>query len=102
MKFLYYDLNLETNAQGWADKQTFAHSPKSYRFINGEYLGENVYIMFQTRLSEPKYVTAVQLWYNEYKKYDSSNINSYLFDASTGHYTQLVWANTARVGCGVK
>jgi len=29
-------------------------------------------------------------------------INNFQFDFKTGHYTQLVWANTDRLGCGFK
>lgn len=38
----------------------------------------------------------VQSWFDEYKKYKYST----QFSTGTGHYTQVVWANTKYVGCG--
>lgn len=39
----------------------------------------------------------IDLWYDEGSNYDYSNPG---FSDSTGHFTQLVWANTSSVGCG--
>ncbi len=39
------------------------------------------------------------LRYNEISKYHGP-LNSYTFDHSTGHFTQLAWAETSEVGCG--
>jgi len=40
-------------------------------------------------------------WYNEVAKFSSSNIKPFKFVEETGHYTQLAWADTYKVGCGV-
>uniref|UniRef100_A0A171B052 Antigen-5-like protein n=1 Tax=Triatoma infestans TaxID=30076 RepID=A0A171B052_TRIIF len=38
----------------------------------------------------------VRDWFREVKLYTFGNG----FSSETGHYTQLVWANTAKLGCG--
>ncbi len=38
--------------------------------------------------------------YNEVKDFGSSSISSYAFSHATGHFTQVVWAETSEVGCG--
>jgi uncharacterized protein YkwD len=39
----------------------------------------------------------VDLWYREIDHYDLANGG---FSAKTGHFTQVVWVDTARLGCG--
>ena len=40
---------------------------------------------------------AIDSWASEEKKYSYSDAS---FGEKTGHFTQLVWQNTQRVGCG--
>lgn len=40
---------------------------------------------------------AVDMWYNEIKDYNFSNPG---FAMNTGHFTQVVWAETTHVGAG--
>ena len=46
-----------------------------------------------------------QSWYNEVADFPSSNVGSfaggYLNGKAVGHYTQVVWAESQKVGCGV-
>lgn len=41
----------------------------------------------------------VKMWYNEKNLYDYATGG---FSHQTGHFTQLVWKGTKRVGCGYK
>ncbi len=41
---------------------------------------------------------ATTLWYNEYKKYNFSWPG---FSSGTGHFTQVVWKGSSRLGMGV-
>lgn len=40
---------------------------------------------------------AVEEWYNEIKMY---NYKKPGFNAKTGHFTQMIWKATTKVGCG--
>ena len=46
----------------------------------------------------------IQDWYDEVKDWPAANVGAFSPAGATGvigHYTQLVWAETKRVGCGV-
>ena len=81
-------------AQQWANELTasgkFAHRPK------GRY-GEN---LFETRGARANPTDAVAAWAGEAKDYDVTR-NACRNGSACGHYTQLVWRNTTKVGCGV-
>merc|ERR1719456_647430 len=42
-------------------------------------------------------------WYDEVSDpgFDSGSISPYVFSSGTGHYTQVVWADTEELGCGM-
>jgi hypothetical protein len=42
--------------------------------------------------------SAVDSWYNEIKQYNFQNAQ---FSSTTGHFTQLVWKSTQKLGIGV-
>lgn len=42
---------------------------------------------------------AVDAWYGEISNYDFSNPGT---SSNTGHFTQVVWKGTSKVGCGIK
>jgi pathogenesis-related protein 1 len=78
-------------AQGWADKLAkrgcnLEHNQTPY--------GENLASATPGSLGPDG---AVRLWYAERAKYDFGKAN---FSMTTGHFTQLAWVGTRRVGCG--
>lgn len=79
---------LASYAQNYADNYdcsgNLVHS-------GGEY-GENLALGYGT-------TGAVDGWYDEISSYDYSNPG---FSEATGHFTQVVWASTSQVGCGIK
>lgn len=78
---LVWDANLAREAKEWADNCWFEHSSKPY--------GENIALMQSIKES-------VDAWYSEVSQYD---YNKPGFSRGTGHFTQVVWRNTQRVGC---
>ncbi|MBI5477925.1 MAG: SCP-like extracellular [Deltaproteobacteria bacterium] len=77
-------------AQAWADRLardcSFQHSGSKY----GENLWAGTDGAFSTR-------QVVGSWYGEVAKYDFKRPG---FSMSTGHFTQVVWVATKRLGCG--
>jgi len=79
-------------AQGWANRllasKRFAHRPASA-------YGENLFEIVGARTSP---VHVVYTWDSESQDYDYA---SNTCRKVCGHYTQIVWASTKQVGCGV-
>ncbi|KAM8726406.1 cysteine-rich venom protein TEL1-like [Acanthopagrus schlegelii] len=85
---------LADNAQKWADKCTQGHSPRKIR--QSKNFGENLYMS-----SAPSnWDTVIQKWYDEVKywKYGVGSTNK---KKAVGHYTQVVWADSNKIGCGM-
>jgi uncharacterized protein YkwD len=108
---LVWDSNLAAGAKDWAAQLVekikkegtsgFQHSntagnPKIKSTTGCDKMssgcGENMYYVWGKSL-DPKVV--VDAWYDECSKYNGK------FTEETGHYTQLVWKDAKKVGCGV-
>ncbi len=79
---LHWDATLEQFAQRHASRCVFKHSAQGY--------GENLAAGY------PTITAAVNAWYAE------SSLYSYRYpeySPKTGHFTQLVWVSTEKVGC---
>ncbi len=84
---LTWDANVAATAQAWANNCQFKHS-------NGSY-GENIYA--DTGQGDAQAVVAD--WVSEKKNY---NYAANSCSSVCGHYTQVVWAKSLRLGCAVK
>jgi len=110
MPNLEWDDNLAELAQAWADQCIFEHdnhgSTPLRRLEGYGYIGQNIAMSTSSYFS-PESTTDVtgfvQDWFNEVKDLNKKNVHK--FDSATnkgvvGHYTQVVWANTTKIGCG--
>src|SRR4051794_28455076 len=89
---LIWSNQLAKYAQHWAD--SLAEQRKFYHHPNSPF-GENLFeIQGATATAEE----VVESWASESKDYD---LKSNSCHGRCGHYTQLVWRNTSKVGCGV-
>lgn len=98
---LVWDPALAVIAQGWAEQCVDQQAPTGLIDHNPdrsdtypEYVGENIYGSGGPATG----VDAVALWAAEKADYD--------YDSNTcsgvcGHYTQIVWRATTKVGCGI-
>ena len=93
---MVWDDDVAKNAQKWADKGKFEHSSSRDRFINGEQCGENLAWASPSCSAEK----AVKMWYDEIK-YTKPYGEVKSFSGQTGHYTQVVWKASVKLGCGV-
>ncbi|BBN12019.1 pathogenesis-related protein 1 [Marchantia polymorpha subsp. ruderalis] len=89
---LTWSSTLANYAKNWA--QTRANAGCNLIHSGGSY-GENIY--WSSWQSVPG--DAVKSWVDE-KQYYNYNSNSCASGQVCGHYTQVVWRNTQRVGCG--
>jgi len=96
MKSIKWDENLAATAQEWANTCPNGHSSND--------LGENIYWSWSSGEIQAKGLGAAasEAWANE--RHDVGSIDelspSYVFKSNTGHWTQMIWAETDKVGCG--
>ncbi|KAM6154214.1 GLIPR1-like protein 1 [Erethizon dorsatum] len=99
MKYMSWDDSLAQVAKAWAKKCKFEHNSClkiPYQCYQGfEHVGENIWLG-GFREFVPKH--AVAKWYNESQLFDFDNLSC---SGVCGHYTQVVWANSYKVGCAV-
>jgi hypothetical protein len=91
-------------AQGWVVRCISDHNPNrtsEYGALAGgsTYVGENLAV-YITNGTPPNLIEfALGAWFDEHADYTYGPFDS--SDIASGHYTQLVWADTHRVGCGL-
>ncbi|GLT29033.1 hypothetical protein SLA2020_048470 [Shorea laevis] len=92
---LLWDFQLEKYARWWAGQRK-ADCKLQHSFPENDFkLGENI---FWGSGSDWKPGDAVSAWADEEKYYDYVT-NSCKEGQMCGHYTQIVWKNTRRIGC---
>lgn len=96
---------IANDAQSYADtlaqSGAFEHDPKNHGgYVNGLY-GENLYAS-TAPLDKNQLAVAVKAWIDEKAYYHYGKVG----DANTcdageqcGHYTQVIWENSSKVGC---
>merc|ERR1712228_588767 len=96
---LTIDQDLMEKAQAWADElaanNKFEHT--SVKNLNGECLGENIAMMSG---GEAGAADATRMWYCEVDDYYDT-INKWQNSPAIGHFTQVVWKDSKRVGFGI-
>ncbi|KAL0482769.1 pathogenesis-related protein [Acrasis kona] len=94
---LTWDNDIATFAANYANQcigtNILAHNPNR-KMSDGRSLGENIYASSGLQNG----ARAVSSWVNEKSNYDY-NSNSCAAGKMCGHYTQVVWAKTIKVGC---
>uniref|UniRef100_A0A0N5BJ78 SCP domain-containing protein n=2 Tax=Strongyloides papillosus TaxID=174720 RepID=A0A0N5BJ78_STREA len=91
---LTVDPAIEKKAQAYAEHLAnkvghMVHDPTNQQSKQGENLSQT-----SPNLAH----ISAKIWYDEVKDY---NFNNQGFGHSTGHFTQLVWKGSSKVGCGV-
>ncbi|XP_029959338.1 cysteine-rich venom protein pseudecin [Salarias fasciatus] len=95
MLMMSYSEEIAVGAQAWVDRCILAHGAPSTRMLNGYELGENLYYS-----SYPfSWTGIITIWHEEVTHYNYPNGST--DGSSVGHYTQIVWNSSYRVGCGV-
>lgn len=89
---LELDSQLTAYAQEWADN--LASSGSFYHRPNSNY-GENLYMAGGSLAAACDGKPGVQAWYDEISMYNFGNGG---FSGATGHFTQVVWKNSKKLG----
>nr|CAD7196128.1 unnamed protein product [Timema douglasi] len=98
MMKLSWDGELATFAQTWVEQCTYGHDlcRNSERFQ----VGQNIHIGSKSIDLPGNLTDNILSFYNEVENFYSSNLDPFRFNDKSGHYSQLVWAETYLVGCG--
>lgn len=107
MRMLVWNDELEKIAQRWADQCIYNHDQIRNK-LNFDSVGQNLYTSSFSRQEsaddvQNTVIRAVELWYNEVTNpgFSPENIDPFRFEFPTGHYSQVVWAETSELGCGL-
>lgn len=97
---LTIDERLNEIAQGYAEHlaatSTFEHSGNK---LGSENLGENLYMQWiSAGAVKVEAKAAIKSWYDEIALH---NFKRPKYSAATGHFTQMVWKDTKKLGVGV-
>jgi len=105
MREMVWDEELARVAQRWADQCMPGHDHR--RNVDRYAVGQNVattwsYQRMPPNKDKPEFKRHVMGWFDEVHKYNwkARDIDPFNFRMDTGHFTQLVWADTYMVGCG--
>jgi len=105
MMEMVWDEEMEAIAQRWTDQCDFGHDGNR-KLLDGTYCGQNAAKGYGSMNA------TVGAWYSEVKDMESDCVPSDTKDCAvdkfgsgistgtTGHYTQVVWAESSRLGCG--
>lgn len=99
---MYYSNSIGAKAQEWANKCTFKHSDQNFRKQPQFKTGENIYkVKTDQGKPEKNWQRVIESWFSEIKDFGGKSIYSYNpAGPTTGHFTQVIWANSYFVGCG--
>ncbi|XP_063962060.1 uncharacterized protein LOC129270585 [Lytechinus pictus] len=102
MEHMTWDDDLAYMALAWARGCSFHHpQPGEMQNVSPyETIGQNIWAYTGTRDSPRSGTKATQDWYDEVVDYTYQAGSGGYCGRVCGHYTQIVWAATNRVGCG--
>ncbi len=94
---LEWDCKLALSSQKWAEvlaeKGYLEHSKQRI-------VGENLYMYYSSYGKIPYLKEAIESWYSEKKNFVYGKKYWCKEGTICGHYTQLVWKETKKIGCG--
>ncbi|XP_014208029.1 ancylostoma secreted protein-like [Copidosoma floridanum] len=98
MANLVWDNEIAMIAQHWADQCQWGHD--KCRNTPKEYVGQNIaYQQTTGDVSSIPVEDMVQAWYDEVQYFDGRTLQG-ISGKVVGHYTQMVWSGTTKIGCG--
>lgn len=108
MRQMYWSEEISKLAQQHANKNVYANSDPAFRKTSQfSYLGENLYKASSkvTDSFPPDWERGVTSWFNEIREYSNTQEVVTKFQETSGvlteHFTQVIWADSYLVGCGI-
>jgi len=105
MNKLTWDEELATTAQNWAGQCQNKYDNVRGKLVNGnlEPVGQNVHVFkadVEFRNDKKMFKNAVKNWFNEMVKFTKDKNQPFEVNPEYGHFTQVAWAATTKIGCG--
>jgi len=99
---MYWSEAIAAKAQMWANNCNFQHSTSTYRRQPDFPVGENLYESSSSgNYQNMNWNKAVNAWFTEIKDFGGKSVDSMSSGGPvTGHFSQVIWANSYLVGCG--
>ena len=102
MMELEWDDELAFVAQRHADQCEVGHDCGDCRKVRRFKVGQNVWRGRDSNYFQPDWRYVVEDWFSEISFFPGgSDILNYRLTPGTGHFTQIAWAETTKVGCGL-
>jgi len=100
---VYWSDEIASKAQAWANNCKFEHSTNAYRKISKFSLGENLFQAMGGKSNAAiDWKRAVDVWFNEITNFNGNlKFGSNSSSGVVGHFTQIAWAKTYQIGCGL-
>ncbi|XP_039256329.2 uncharacterized protein LOC120333047 [Styela clava] len=99
MRKLHWDKELESLATSYSRKCLWKHNQNTQhkRF---DWVGENLFISYGFNKFDEEYTALAVKYFDDEKEFYNYKKNNCEKGEVCGHYTQVVWADTFRLGCG--
>ncbi|XP_021340630.1 cysteine-rich venom protein Mr30-like isoform X1 [Mizuhopecten yessoensis] len=92
MRTMSWDVEVAMIAQKWAESCQLSHDDGYSRYIPGRFsVGQNL------AMGHASWTVAITAWHDEVSAFTLGGTNVF---SDVGHYTQMVWAETSKLGCG--
>ncbi|XP_057366182.1 peptidase inhibitor 16-like [Daphnia carinata] len=101
MQMMMWDEELAAVAQRHAEQCLFEHDCNECRKVARFPVGQNLAVEWTNGPRLPiNWKKQVTRWYEEVAEFPNTSARKFEFSVVTGHYSQIIWADTNRVGCG--
>ncbi|XP_040583926.1 uncharacterized protein [Lepeophtheirus salmonis] len=100
---LAWDGELALEAQTWADQCITDHDCPSCRKLSRFSVGQNLYSFGHIPgIFEGSWKRAISGWYDEVVDFKNNHVDPFKIRKGVlvGHFTQVAWATTSKIGCG--